>query len=376
MRSTTSKCQRLSVSLILRDMQRRLVSIGPYGPLALCARERHDHRHGRRSPMIGITAIIPTYNRARLISRSVDSVLAQSYPAAELLIVDDGSTDETRAVLSEYGSRVRYISQANGGVAAASNTGIQSASSDWIAFLGSDDVWTPDYLERIAAAIEATHEAAPVYFADLKMEGAAQTAWELGGFSIAGGCQFIDDASDWYMRELQPMAAQATVFRRDAIVSVGGLDESMRCCEDLYLLFLIGMAQPACAVAGVGAVVTAAAEDSRLTTIHHPETRSNCEHTIDLYRQVLSRCAPLPRRHRRVLRQRLAGGYFRRARLDWADRDVPSCVVSIVRSGVVSPRVPLSRISRWARGIRPSPPLDYVYRHPDKNRETTVRDRR
>jgi glycosyltransferase involved in cell wall biosynthesis len=317
--------------------------------------------------MIRISAIIPTYNRAGLVSRAVDSVLAQTYPAAELLVIDDGSTDETRAVLSEYGSQIRYIFQENAGLAGAVDTGVQNASSEWVAFLGSDDVWTPDFLERLVAAVEATDGAAPIYFTDLKMQGATETMWDIAGFSIEGEYEFQDDASDWYMLDLQPMSSQATLYRRDDVLATGALNEGMRCREDTYLFFLMGLKEAACAVRGVGAIVTADAEDTRQTTIYHHDSRSYCEHTIVLYRNVLRRCAPLPPRHRRALRRQLAHGYFRRARLDWSDRDIFRTAGSVVRSGAIAPSVPLSRIGRWTFRIGHSAPPDYVYRHPQKH---------
>jgi len=323
--------------------------------------------------MVRITAIIPTYNRATLVTRAVDSVLAQTYPVAELLVIDDGSTDETRAVLSEYGSQVRYIFQENGGVASAANTGVANASTEWLAFLGSDDVWTPEYLERIAAAIEATSAAAPVYFGDLKMEGAAETVWDINGFAIEGEYEFVEDASDWYMRDVQPMTAQAALLRRDAVLEVGGFDGTMRCREDTYIFFVLGMANPACAVAGVGAVLTAAAEDSRLTSIYHPNSRSFCDETIVLYKNVLRKCARLPSRHRRALRRQLAHGYFRKARLDWSDHDMLGCITSVARSSIVAPSVPLGRIGRWTLRIRPSPPPDHLYRHPQSTDSDVAR---
>ena len=92
------------------------------------------------------SVVIPTYNRGLFIRKAVESVLSQSYRDYELIVVDDGSTDETSAVLCDYKTRIRYVRQNNFGVGAARNAGIRMAEGEWIAFLDSDDEWSPDYL--------------------------------------------------------------------------------------------------------------------------------------------------------------------------------------------------------------------------------------
>lgn len=91
-----------------------------------------------------ISVVIPAYNAGPFINRTLDSVLAQTLPADEIIVVDDGSTDNTAEVVKAYGSKVTYIYQENAGDAAARNTGITTAKGDWIAFLDHDDEWLPD----------------------------------------------------------------------------------------------------------------------------------------------------------------------------------------------------------------------------------------
>jgi GT2 family glycosyltransferase len=91
-----------------------------------------------------VSVVIPTYNRAHLIGRTIDSVLAQSYPNVELVIVDDGSKDDTRGVIAgKYDQRVRYFAKPNGGPASARNFGFREARGDYVALLDSDDTWHP-----------------------------------------------------------------------------------------------------------------------------------------------------------------------------------------------------------------------------------------
>ncbi|MGC8603005.1 MAG: glycosyltransferase family 2 protein, partial [Desulfomonilaceae bacterium] len=99
-----------------------------------------------------VSVIIPTYNRAHLIERAVNSVLEQTYDKLEIIVVDDGSTDNTGNVLSQLqdgDSRVRYIRhETNKGSQSARNTGIRNARGDYVAFLDSDDEWLPYKLEK------------------------------------------------------------------------------------------------------------------------------------------------------------------------------------------------------------------------------------
>ena len=98
------------------------------------------------TPLVSI--ILPTYNREHVISRSIDSVISQTYSNFELIIVDDGSTDNTSDILKKYEGKVEYIKQKNSGVSSARNTGIKLAKGEYIAFIDSDDQWLPTKLQR------------------------------------------------------------------------------------------------------------------------------------------------------------------------------------------------------------------------------------
>lgn len=111
-----------------------------------------------------ISAIVPVYNTERLVGRCIDSVIAQTYPDWELILVDDGSTDGSLNVLKTYetqDSRIKVIHQDNAGPGLARNKGIQNASGDYIVFIDSDDVIKPDYFEKLS------HETADVVFIDI-----------------------------------------------------------------------------------------------------------------------------------------------------------------------------------------------------------------
>jgi glycosyltransferase involved in cell wall biosynthesis len=95
-----------------------------------------------------VSAIIPTYNRMEAVRRAIESVLAQTYAEIEIIVVDDGSMDETRDVAASYGHSIKYLYQRNQGPAVARNTGILAVKGQLLAFLDSDDLWAPDKVER------------------------------------------------------------------------------------------------------------------------------------------------------------------------------------------------------------------------------------
>jgi glycosyltransferase involved in cell wall biosynthesis len=93
-----------------------------------------------------VSVIIPTFNRGWILKEAVDSVLAQDYKGFELIVVDDGSTDNTSEILASYGNDIRVLFQENKGVSASRNRGIAETSGQFIAFLDSDDLWLPQKL--------------------------------------------------------------------------------------------------------------------------------------------------------------------------------------------------------------------------------------
>ncbi len=103
----------------------------------------------------GISVVVPSFNRAHLVGATVDAILAQTLPPLEVLIIDDGSTDDTEAVCARFRPPVRYIKQANTGLSGARNRGIHEARGNWIALCDSDDVWHPRKLEIQMAALRA-----------------------------------------------------------------------------------------------------------------------------------------------------------------------------------------------------------------------------
>ncbi|MBC8486006.1 MAG: glycosyltransferase [Bacteroidetes bacterium] len=116
-----------------------------------------------------IAIIIPTYNAAHFIEKAINSVLSQSYSNYEIVVVDDGSTDNTREVLEQYGDKITYIRQENQGVAIARNTGILNSENEYIAFLDSDDEWLPEKLELQISILEKNNDIGLVHTNDIQI---------------------------------------------------------------------------------------------------------------------------------------------------------------------------------------------------------------
>jgi glycosyltransferase involved in cell wall biosynthesis len=148
-----------------------------------------------------IAVVIPTYNRAQLVGRAIDSALIQSAPPEQVLVVDDGSSDATARVCEAYGSQIEYVWQSNAGPSIARNAGIRLARHSWVAFLDSDDYWTPGHLERMKMAIRETDGEANVYFSNIQMPDNydCRTLWELVGFRPDPPVHLVRDASAWML---------------------------------------------------------------------------------------------------------------------------------------------------------------------------------
>ena len=111
-----------------------------------------------------VSVLVPTFNRAHLVPEAIRSVLSQDYAPFEVVVVDDGSTDDTATVINqEFGRRIRYIRQENAGPGAARNTGIRASSGEYIAFQDSDDIWLPGKLRAQVDALNRHPECALVY---------------------------------------------------------------------------------------------------------------------------------------------------------------------------------------------------------------------
>lgn len=170
-----------------------------------------------------VSVIIPTYNGSRFIVQAVDSVLAQTYQPIELIVVDDGSTDNTASVLAPYRSRIHYVYQSNQGLSTARNRGIRASTGEYVAFLDSDDVWLPDKISQqvkclaVNLGIGLVHT--DVFYWDQVTGSRAQR--NNGRMEYVGNC---------YARlfSANRITVSSVLVRRECLRHVGGFDDQIR----------------------------------------------------------------------------------------------------------------------------------------------------
>lgn len=187
-----------------------------------------------------VSVIIPNYNYAHYLPQAIESVLAQSYPRIETIVVDDGSTDNSRQVLEAYTGRVRCIQQQNQGVSAARNRGAQESSGELLAFLDADDVWLPKKVERQIERFQADPELGLVHCG---VEEIDQTGSVLR--------LKLDGLEGWIARELllfhQPAilgGGSGFMVSRKTFASVEGFDSRLSTSADWDFFYRVAVRQP------------------------------------------------------------------------------------------------------------------------------------
>jgi len=176
-----------------------------------------------------VSVVIPTCNRAHDVCDAIDSALGQTFRDLEVLVVDDGSTDDTPEVIRRrFGSepRLELLRQANAGAGAARNRGIRRARGEYVAFLDSDDLWLPEKLELQIAHLDA-HPAAGLVFCDLFFEEPGRRVRRFEATRFAG-----DTSLRGLVERGFPLCTPAVVARRQALLEVGLFDETLRCAQD------------------------------------------------------------------------------------------------------------------------------------------------
>lgn len=191
------------------------------------------------------SVIIPTYNRAQFITKAVDSVLAQTFQDYELIVVDDGSTDNTKMVLEAYGDKIRYIFLSNSGVSAARNVGIRESRGTWIAFLDSDDEWTSAYLFTQMMQIEEFPETVAHISngVTVSIDGKRRNLFEETGFSkrFNGRSHLVVERPLSVIVVYGSWFTPSLIIRRDVLLEAGLYDEELSIAEDVDLVARIAV---------------------------------------------------------------------------------------------------------------------------------------
>src|SRR5688572_16670897 len=175
-----------------------------------------------------VSVVIPTYNYGRFIGIALRSVLEQTLPPSEIIVVDDGSTDGTGEVVAGFGNAVRYIRQDNAGVCAARNRGVAESSGELIAFLDADDIWEPTTLEKQTARFTEDDMIGLVHCGIREFDSDSGETLEL---KLLGGEDGVADNLLLWEGATIPGPGAGMVSRK-AFDAVGGFDAGMKVGED------------------------------------------------------------------------------------------------------------------------------------------------
>ena len=184
-----------------------------------------------------VSVIVPAYNRSRMLKEAADSVLNQDYPQFELIVVDDGSTDDTPELLAAYGEKITIIREPNRGVSAARNRGIAAAKGELIAFLDSDDLWLPGKLAKQAAFFHARPEALICQTEEIWIRRGKRVNPKNRHRKLSG---MIFEPS----LHLCLVSPSAVMMRRSLFEKVGLFDETLPACEDYDLWLRVSCRYP------------------------------------------------------------------------------------------------------------------------------------
>lgn len=184
-----------------------------------------------------VSVVLPTFNSGQLVVQAVESVLSQTLPVTEIIVVDDGSTDDTAAQLARYGDKVRYLPQLNQGVSAARNLGVSAASQEFVAFLDADDVWHPRKME-LQLPVFARHP-------ELGLLGTTFFDWPSEQFPVLNGGSTEPNFVSWSRLVVKnSLATSSIVVRRHLLERAGPFDRAIQGPEDRDLWLRVAELAP------------------------------------------------------------------------------------------------------------------------------------
>lgn len=169
---------------------------------------------------VAVSVVVPVYNGAARLGAAVDSILSQGQPPREIIVVDDGSSDDTPAIIAGFGDRIIALRQGNQGPSAARNAGLARATAPFVIFLDADDLWLSTTLEELGRGLEG--------------DPAVDAIWGLTERVVSP--DVTADLEDWHGRPQWTIALGSILFRRAVLEALGGLDETLRCGEDFDLM--------------------------------------------------------------------------------------------------------------------------------------------
>ena len=198
-----------------------------------------------------VSVIIPTFNRSKLVVNAIRSVLCQTYRDYEIIVVDDGSTDDTAEALTPYMDRIQYVYQANLGASAAQNRGIQLARGKWIAIQNSDDLWLPTKLEAQLKVVAILGKDFGACFTNCDFFGTTHvmpSAFDQAGLHVELPFGPLEEPFKVMLSPHPAMYVQSLLVLRSLVEYPNGFDERLVVKEDTDLLFRLAFNTKFCFV--------------------------------------------------------------------------------------------------------------------------------
>jgi len=237
----------------------------------------------------------------------VGSVLGQTLADYEIIVVDDGSKDNTRQVLQPYLDRIHYIHQDNAGVAAARNTGISAARGDWLAFLDSDDTWHPQKLALQMASIKQT--GVGVCFTNVAYTKGSESAADVPRLAADQlGEEKIDEPLELLLDDARKVYVQTMLVEKSLLEHVGCFDEQLAAGEDTRVAYRLALQSPFVYINAPLVMVERSDERQGLTNSSVKTRRERCDSAIEIIAEAYFRSRQKSNSTLRKLRRKL--GYY------------------------------------------------------------------
>ena len=296
--------------------------------------------------MARVSVVIPTYNRSVPVCQAIESVLVQQHPADEIIVVDDGSTDNTQDALKAFGKKIIVIRQENAGVSSARNAGIRRATGDWITFLDSDDVWHPNRLTILHRDIEGT--TAGVHVANIVFKG---PGYEKELFELR--ClDYPNEAATLVTHPLNIALSYPQIdgiaIRRDWAIASEGFDPTMRIHEDSHLFCRLALHGPWLVTSEIAAEVRRIDGDSNaLSDQSHLEQIYSASMKVKVFEDL---CAlpNLPTTQSAAIKRRLSAALLQLAEASARSEDKSSWHKMLIRSAQEHPS-----LKGWVKVLPP-----------------------
>lgn len=283
-----------------------------------------------------VSVIIPAYNRAATVTKAIDSVLNQTYEDYEIIVVDDGSTDDTTIVLQPYMRRIKYFLQPNKGVSSARNKGVREAKGRLVAFLDSDDLWAPTKLEWQIRTLEQHRDYCMVCFTDgsfFDNHSITTNIFKSAYKKFSGDTGVLDDQVNYVINPPHGIYIQTAIINKDLIDDVQGFDEEMVVAEDTDLIFRLALKTKFCFVnIPLVSIDRAPGRDQSLLGVFDREPDVALSIKEYMYQKWLRLGARLTPKARNIILYRLQGVYKEWANWYLSQSNYPQALLSITKA--------------------------------------------